>query len=57
MSSRFPGPAYDQVKDSDPQIKRVDLDHAEIASRPSTQPRKMDEGMGLKHVGNGNGGR
>jgi hypothetical protein len=54
--SRFPAPAYDQVKDSDPQIKRVDLDHAEIASRRSTEPRKMDEGMSLRHVGNGNKG-
>jgi len=48
---RFPGPAYDQVKDSDPQIKRVDLDHAEIGSRRSTEPKKMDIGMGIKHVG------
>ena len=47
----FPWPAYETVRDSDPQVKRIDLDHAEIASRPSATPKKMDEGMGLKHVG------
>jgi len=48
----FPGPAYDQIRDSDPQIKRVNLDNAEIASRKSTIPKKDDVGMGLRHVEN-----
>lgn len=50
-SPNFPGPKFDQIRDSDPQIKRIDLDNAEIASRPSVTPKKMDEGLGLKHVG------
>jgi len=52
MAGKFPAPAYDQIRDSDPQVKRVDLDHAEIASRKSTTPGKQDEGMGLRHVEN-----
>jgi len=50
-SPNFPHPAYENIKDSDPQIKRVDLDHAEIASRPSATPPKMNEGLGIQHVG------
>lgn len=49
----FPKPAYDNIRDSDPQIKRIDLDHPEIASRKSVTPPKGDEGMGLRHVENG----
>lgn len=50
-SRKFPGPAYDSVPDSSEQTKRVDLDHAEIGSRRSTEPKKMDIGMGIRHVG------
>jgi hypothetical protein len=49
---KFPGPAYDQIRDSDTQVKRVDLDNAEIASRRSATPPKMDVGMSIKHVNN-----
>jgi len=49
-SDKFPGPSYDQVKDTDPQIKRVDLDNMEIAARPSVMPKKQDEGMAIRHV-------
>lgn len=48
---RFPGPSFDTVPDSSEQTKRVDLDHTEMGSRKSTEPKKMDVGLGIKHVG------
>lgn len=51
-NGKFPGPAYDAIRDSDPQIKHVDLDHPEIASRKSVTPTKLDEGMSIRHIEN-----
>lgn len=44
-------PSYNSVPDSDPQIKRVDLDNPEIAGRKSAMPGASKNGMTLKHVG------
>ena len=52
-SDKFPGPSYDTVKDTDPQIKRVNLDNAEIGSRKSVEPKKDDAGMSIRHVNGG----
>jgi hypothetical protein len=43
-------PSYNSVPDSDPQIKRVDLDNPQIAGRKSAMPGPMKEQLSIKHV-------
>lgn len=50
--AKFPGPYMNTVPDSDPQIVRVDLDHAEVAARPSAMPKNVKNRMTLSHVPN-----
>jgi hypothetical protein len=50
--ARFPRAGQSEPKADDPMMKRVDLDHGEIGSRPSGMPKSMDdERMKLSHVG------
>ena len=50
--ARFPRAGSQEPKSDDPMMKRVDLDHGEIGSRPSGMPKGMDsDKMRLSHVG------
>lgn len=51
--ARFPRAGSQEPKQDDPMMKRVDLDHGEIGSRPSGMPKGMDnaERMSISHVG------
>lgn len=49
---KFPSPAYNTIPDSDPQIKRVDLDNMEVASRPSAMPKGVKNDFRIQHVPN-----
>jgi hypothetical protein len=41
-----------EPKAKDPMMKRVDMDHGEIGSRPSGMPSSMDnDRLSLSHVG------
>lgn len=54
--ARFPRAGSSEPKESDPMMKRVDLDHAEIGSRPSGMPKEMnDRDMKISHVGGSTG--
>lgn len=49
-NQKFLSPSHNRLLDSDPQIKRVNLDNAEIASRRSAEPN-AEKGIGsIKHV-------
>lgn len=53
--ARFPRAGSSEPKAQDPMMKRVDLDHGEIGSRPSGMPKKMDnEMLSINHVGDSN---
>jgi hypothetical protein len=48
--ANFPQANRNKIIDSDPQIKRVDLDTVETAGRQSAQPKEIKNDMTLKHV-------
>lgn len=50
--SKFPAPQYNTVPDSDPQVKRVDLDNMEIASRPNAVKQNETNQFAIRHVKN-----
>lgn len=52
----FPGPNINRLIDTDPQIIRVPMEHAEFGCRPSAQPKKIVNEMTLDHIKN-HGGR
>ena len=58
---RFPSPYVNDVRETDPLMKRVDQDNLEIGARPSGLPKDVKSaGMGIVHVGDtatGKGGR
>lgn len=50
--AKFPRAGESEPKANDPMMKRVDLDHGEIGSRPSGMPRGLDnDTMQINHVG------
>lgn len=49
--ARFPRAGSAEPKAADPMMKRVDLDNAEIGSRPAGMPKKREDQMSLNHVG------
>lgn len=50
--AKFPRAGNVEPKASDPMMKRVDMDHGEIGSRPSGMPSNLDNGkLTLNHVG------
>lgn len=54
--ARFPRAGSSEPKESDPMMKRVDLDHGEIGSRPSGMPKSSDApDMKISHVGGSTG--
>jgi hypothetical protein len=56
--ANFPRAGSIEPKADDPMMKRVDMDHAEIGSRPSGMPKDMkDSQLSIAHVGgSGKGG-
>lgn len=52
LPSNFPHANRNKIIDSDPQIRRVDLDNPEIAGRPSAMPKDIKNDMTIKHVEN-----
>ena len=55
---KFPQPYANDVKESDPVMKRVNQDHLEIGARNSGMPKNAkSDGMGLVHVGDTAGGK
>lgn len=50
---KFPAPTVNSVPDSDPMVKKVDLDYMEIASRQSAMPKDVKNDMVVKHVKQG----
>lgn len=51
-SERFPGPNYNRIIESDPQVVKVDMETAEWGARKSAQPKDIRNGMTIKHVSN-----
>lgn len=50
--AKFPRAGEQTPKADDPMMKRVDLDHGEIGSRPSGMPKSFDnDRMKIGHVG------
>ncbi|HXE51233.1 MAG TPA: hypothetical protein VN663_22840 [Ramlibacter sp.] len=49
--AKFPRAGQHDPKASDPMMKRVNLEHAEIGSRPSGMPKTMDGMPSISHVG------
>jgi hypothetical protein len=41
-----------RVIDTDPQIVKVPMDHAEFGARKSAQPKNLQNEMALQHVKN-----
>jgi hypothetical protein len=47
---KFPGPNYNSVIESDPQIKRIDLNNMEWGARKSGMPGGIKNEFVVKHV-------
>ena len=57
-TSGFPGPYMSTAEIEDPLMKRVDVHHGEIGSRPSGMPTGLQtEGMSIEHVSGSAKGR
>lgn len=56
MADKFPGPNYNRIIESDPQIVKVDMENAEWGARkPATNAASKtwkDNKMTIKHVSN-----
>lgn len=50
--AKFPRAGQSEPKANDPMMKRVDMDHGEIGSRPSGMPKSMEDSqLSISHVG------
>jgi hypothetical protein len=53
--AKFPRAPINDTKAEDAMMKRVDMHHGEIGSRPSGMPKSLDnENLSLNHVGDSN---
>ena len=52
-TTKFPGPTYNRLIDTDPQIVSVGRDqYQDWGSRASGMPKNTSNSMTIKHVGN-----
>lgn len=58
MADKFPGPNYNKLINTDPQIVKIDLDKVDWGSRPSLTKRVTPDApeMTIKHTNGRNSG-
>lgn len=49
--AKFPRAGQSEPRANDPMMKRVNLDHGEIGSRPSGMPKSVEGLPSISHVG------